>query len=439
MKKILFSIGVLALTLTSCSQEDVLSVNNTNGSEPIAFRVRSSNPTRAMSYTTYNLDEFMVYGYKGCPDDAEEVSDFFENGDPVKFTREQGGVTFTSAKPYYYPVDGSWLYFAAYAPTTLNTVPFGKFGGIGLHYTVNPDITKQEDIIFANGGSNLEPDEPDQELTFQHALTKVFISEVANEDTRYKYEIAGVKFGNIDNTGDYEYRGEKAIVDDGSENGTIREDGYIQDGIGYGIFWKAAGLQTDMIKYILDEPVVLDKNTTRTGLMSGDDAADEGKGAFMLIPQQLSKNFEKEDNTISEFKEGMSYVAFLVRITYLPTGEVIYPYAKGVESISETIGEGEEAATYAWAAFPISSLWIPGSYIDYFVDFSKGAGFVAPGAAEHEYEPILGREIKFTEEVGIWSEDDQEYKDWTSGTAITVDQNNEVGVDQTEVEDPFGE
>ncbi|MDE6278289.1 MAG: fimbrillin family protein [Muribaculaceae bacterium] len=436
MKKILFMMGVAAMALSSCSQEELVKVNNgKNDDNAISFRVRSYKPARAMEFSTYNLDDFMVFGFKGSPDDGDELISYFDGGLPVKFSRGND-LLFTSATPYYYPVDGSWLYFAAYAPSTLTGVEsFGTLGGIKIDgFTVDPDITKQIDIICANGGSNLEPDEPDQELTFTHALTKVFVSEVANTDTRYKYEIIGVKFGNIHNSGDYEYRGDKAF-DDVIRNGVFAEDGFIQDFTGNGHFWKPAGEQNGEMTYIFAEPVVLDKTTTRADVMSGDDTeatGEEANGAFMLIPQQLSAAFLNDEGTIdsASFTAGMSYIAFLVRITYLPTGEVIYPYAEGVEAISKTIGEGDDAITYAWAAFPVSSLWVPGSYIDYFVDFSKGAGFVAPGASEDfEFKPILGREIKFTEEVFSWDD----------GTLITVDQNNQLGVDSGEDEDPFGE
>lgn len=438
MKNILFMMGAAALALSSCSQEEVISANNgKNDANLITFRVRSQKPSRAMELSTYNLDDFMVYGFKGCPDDGEEVIPYFLNGEPVKFTREEGGLLFTSATPYYYPTDGSWLYFAAYAPSSLTGFTIDKFGGLELkNFTINTDITKQLDLIFANGGSNLEPDEDDQELTFTHALTKVFISKVANDDVRYKYEIVGVKFGNITNTGDYVYRGEKAFDDEG-RNGYFGTDGYIQDYTGYGHFWKPAEAQADEIEYIFDEPVVLDNDNTTQYLMSGDDTAnlEGGKECFMLIPQKLSAKFVNEDGTLEagKFEKGMTYIAFLVRITNLITNEVIYPYAIDEEtgaSKTDAISKEVNGVTYAWAAFPVSSLWVPGSFIDYFVDFSKGAGFVAPGADESiEFTPILGREIKFYEEVF----------DWTDGTEITVDQSGELGMDVGNADDPFGE
>lgn len=437
MKKVLFMMGVATLALASCSQDEVAGVNtDRNSGSEIAFRVRSSKASRAAEITTYNLNDFMVYGFKGDPDE-EDVVAYFDGGLPVKFSREANSLLFTSTTPYYYPADGSWLYFAAYAPSNLAGVEsFGKRGGIKIDdFTVDADITKQIDLVVANGGSNLEPDEPDQELTFQHALTKVYVSEVRNSDARYKYEIMGVKFGNIHNSGNFEYRGERALVEDETNNGEFRPDGYIQDVIGYGIFWKPTGEQTGDMTYIFDQPIVLDNTATAVDVMSGDDSeavAGEGTGAFMLIPQQLSKAFLNEDGEFSssQFASGMTYVAFLVRVTYLVTNEVVYPYAEGVEGISKTFGEGDDAVTYAWAAFPLSSLWAPGSYIDYIVDFSKGAGFVAPGAdQQYELKPVLGREIKFTEEVVTW-----EKGKWT-----TVDQQSQLGVDVSGGNDPFND
>lgn len=445
MKKVFIFMGASALVLSSCSQEDVLSVNNNaNVDNAISFHVRSHKQSRSLEYSSYNLDDFMVFGFKGDPDEGETVIDYFAEGKPVKFTREEGGLLFNSETPYYYPTDGSWLYFAAYAPSTLEMTKFGQFGGITCDFTVDSDITKQIDIISATGGSNLEKDEPDQELTFQHALTKVYISEIRNSDSRHKYEIMGVKFGNIHNSGKYEYRGEKAYDGDETPNGTFREDGFIQDAIGYGIFWQPTGEQTGDMEYTFSSPIVLDSNATSAELMKGSDTDSDTKAeSFMLMPQQLSKAFLNAEGNLGglEFDKGMSYIAFLVRITNTITGDVIYPYAKDeygnstVDAISKTI----DGVTYAWAAFPISSIWAPGTYVDYLVDFSEGAGFVAPGASEEvELQPILGRKIKFYVEVDNWGES-EDGSSTGQGQWITVGQDSELGVDVAGEDDPFGD
>lgn len=442
MKKILLVLGVTALTLSSCTQEELIGENTSSREDSaLSFRVRSSKATRAMEYSTANLDKFMVYGFKGYPEDnyeaGEDLTPYFEDGKPVLFSSNGSGL-FTSNPTYYYPADGSMLYFAAYAPSTmaLKSIPYG---GMQLDaFTVDSDLTKQIDIIVANGAG--EKEEPDAELTFEHALTKVFVSKIMNSDTRYKYEIAGVKIGNIDNTGEFIYRGVKALTDDPDrETGTFDEEGYLDDPDGNGIFWKTGVTNGDEMVYIFDEPLVLDKENTSVYPMSGNDSGYEdevgfqdgkGKGAFMLIPQKLSSKYVNEDGNLENvtFSTGMSYIAFLVRITYLPTGEVIYPYASGVEAISKTIGEGDDAVTYAWAAFPVCTLWRPGTYVDYAVTLTNGAGFVAPGAdSSIEFNAILGTEIRFTEEVHFWP----------NYTDSSMDQDNEITGDGSNTSDPF--
>lgn len=434
--------GAAAL-MVSCSQEEVLQLTSDNGNyNEISFRVRSSKIARSQEHSTANLKAFNVFGFNGWPEDnyeaGEEMTDFFDGGLPVLFSNNGSGL-FTSTPTYYYPTDGSWVYFAAYAPTSLNmeTLPYG---GLTIkNFTVDPDITKQLDIICDNGGSNLElgSDDEDIEFTFKHALTKIYVSRIINQDTRYKYEIAGIKLGNISNSGEFIYRGEKSLTaDEDTPNGVVGEDGYVNDPIGDGFYWKANEQKDDMV-YLFDEPLVLDEETDVVYPMTGNDTGEEdvignadgaGKGGFMLIPQKLSSKFVDEDGTLEgqQFGEGMSYIAFLVRITYTDNGNVVYPYAEGVEDITEEIG----GVTYAWAAFPVSSLWRPGTYVDYAITLSNGAGYVAPGAAEGvAFRPILSRQIQFTEEVQFWPDYNE----------VSIDQDNELEGDGGNFDDPFGE
>lgn len=437
MKKILLLMGVAAMTLASCSQEEVLSVNTAQKADnQITFRVRSKAAARSIEYSTANLDAFKVFGYIGWPDELVdenlELADdnlipFFKDGEAVEFTRGEDGL-FTSATPYYYPGDGSMMHFSAFAPASLNVEAI-PYGGYKLDYTVDADITKQLDIICSEAGYSNDDvlDGGNLELDFRHALTKVFVSELRNTNKNFKIEVVGVMFGNVDESGELVYCGEKALTNT-SQNEEFAEDGYIADGDGR-IFWKPAGEQTASFKYILDAPVVLDGTTTTSvQLMSGEDSAENStkKEAFMMVPQQLTAGYDAEAGKIVSFASDNSYIAFLVRITNVASGRVEYPFADGVENITETIGGVE----YAWAAFPVATLWVPGLYVDYLVDFSKGAGYVAPGAEDYVVlKPIIGNEVKFTTNV----------MDWDNGGFTSITHDNEITVDVADDDDPFGE
>ncbi len=426
MKKLMFIAGIAAMTLASCSQEEVLSINpNTNGEKVISFRARTPNASRSVEFSTENLNDFMVYGWLGWPDEAfeagEDLTAFFNGGTPVKFTRGEDGV-FTSATPYYYPGDhNSVLYFTAFAPSTL-TPTATPYGGFKIDYTVKDDIAEQEDIICAEGiyESSAAETDGDMEFDFKHALTKVYVSELRNSNAEFKIEVVGVKFGNIDMSGEMYYCGEKTLDrDSDSQNEVFNEDGFIADGDGR-ILWKPAGEQTGEVEYIFDTPIVLDSTNTSAQVMSGDDAGKTtNKEAFMMIPQQLKA--EVEDGTIKSFNNEDSYIAFLIRITSVTNNRVIYPFADGVTNISQEV----DGVTYAWAAFPVASLWVPGLYVDYLVDFSKGAGYVAPGAEEYELRPIIGGEVKFTANVF----------DWNAGANTTIEHDKEITVDVTDIDD----
>lgn len=444
MKKALFMLSVAAMTLASCSQEDVVSVNKNVADNSIAFRARTFKSSRAQDITTNNLDAFKVIAYKGYIDNIGENEELVQYwSDFVEFKRstdpeDAPNMFFRSSSPYYYPTDGSWLTFVAYAPSTLDNVTSNAKCELNIsNFVVEDNIKDQIDLIFADGAScQAEADIPDGNpdgsvgLFFEHALTKVYVSGAWNGNGDYKYEVAGVKFGNIVKKADYKF------------NKFDREEEYERH------IWTPVGNELGDIEYVFETPVEI--GTSNTPLMTGDGA----EGSFLLIPQQLKAETLSADDADDgsnvksyKFKEGVSYIALLLRITHVTSGDIIYPYDEGVEKISEEVA----GKTYAWAAFPIGTLWQSGFYVDYVVDFSKGAGFVAPGAGYVtvkngegvemtddegnpitkllDYTPILGTEIKFFEEV--WN--------WNSGTAATVDHKFEAIIDMADVEDPFGD
>ncbi|MDE7381395.1 MAG: fimbrillin family protein [Muribaculaceae bacterium] len=413
MKKTLFMLAVTGLALTSCSQEDVVYVNHRND-DAITFRARMNRPTKAQDFTTENLDSFKVYGYLGDINEIETegpLTDYFKKA--VEFKRDMTdndnlSMYFTSDETYYWPNDGSWFSFLAYAPSDLTGVSSNTNGELHFsNFEVNPDIEKQIDLIAEAGAGAKDPELDGWDelfLYFKHALTKVYVSAAKNSNPEFDIEVAGVKISNIAMKGDCVF------------NGLSREDDEIH------FDWTPSSELGEVV-YIFDNPVKIEEDSTP--LMDRDAA----NGSFLLIPQQLlnDRKFTEDSNMIAfNFKEGVAYISLLVRVVHTGSNAVMYPFKEGVEDITETV-DGKQ---YAWASFPVGSLWSAQRYVEYVVDFSRGLGYVAPGAREDlEYTTILGPEIRFTEEVAEWSE----------GLYSDVGESHVVDVDQRDVEDPFGE
>lgn len=481
MKKSLFMLSAAALTLASCSQEEVLNVATGGRTDnSIAFQANAGKSTRATEFNTANLDAFKVFAYQGSGDvddlrglyeandgvvsDDDLLTDYFGQAVEFKITEdmydgENGtGQLFVSDKPYYWPSDYSWLTFMGYAPTTLAMTANG-YGEMHLDgFTVKENIEDQLDIITTctpgRRDDTAEDEYPVIPMWFEHALAKVYVSGAVCEDERYTYQVAGVKLGHIYKKGDYTFNkiNSLALSEQQSESGTLGDHKLLSDDEHLYHYWEADESSLGDVTYIFDEPITI--GTSTTPLMNGGNDEETGsldkKGCFLMIPQQLdntpAEEYDENDNVRKYiFDENAAYVALLIRITY-DMGEgkdprVVYPYSKGVDNISETI----DGVKYAWAAFPVGSLWRASRYTNYTVDFSHGAGFVAPGSEgvdvievlgepsvhkDLDYSPILGGEIRFIEEVA----------DWDQGNGNTVDQiHGEAVVDEAGFDDAFGD
>lgn len=449
MKKSFLLLGISTMLLASCSQEDGLRIVKGQPDNSIAFRVRSAKATRAQDITTDNLNSFMVYGFLGDINERDENPDFTMTdyfGGAVKFSRSTDEDDmefgyFRSETPYHYPANAG-MTFVAYAPSDLAGVSVNNKGQLYIqNFTVNQNIEDQIDPVVDTTprGQNYIDDETGElvedapYLTFKHTLTKVFVSGAWKGDSPYKYEVAGVKFGNVVKTADLTY-------DDRNCDEEMEEDKFFT--------WTpkagANGMYGDF-EYIFDEPVEIE--SSRTELMSGALDREDAKGSFLMIPQQLVYEGIDEGETEDyhsvkslKMKDGVAYISLLIRIEN--NDILMYPYEEGVKNITKEIN----GKKYAWASFPIASKWRAGNYSDYVVDFSNGAGYVAAGAEglvfeyedeagnivkdvmKMEHTPILG-EIKFMEDVSPWNSYD----------LITVDQNHEGVINGHDVEDPFGE
>lgn len=315
MKKQFFFMAAVAIALSSCSNEDLVEVNNGNA---IDFRVTMGAETnsRGVETTNNNLDKFYVT--------AVNNSKLYFHDE--LFSKAAGATKFTSTNIYYWPGDESNVDFYAYGyagdlkslDADLNNATINATSQ-KINFTPATAPANQLDLIVAKA-SGSSTTEGTVELPFNHALSQIQIF-AKNTNANYTYEVTGIKIANVKPTGVYDFTG----------NGS----------------WSASG---DPTSYVVDyaENTVITLDGTAQNLSNLNDANNTGA---MLIPQQL---IEWQKST----SDKGTYLAVKVKITMTGTGTEIYS---------------------GYACVAIGTNWTPGNCYIYTLNFSEGAGFKEDG------------------------------------------------------------
>lgn len=181
MKKNLFLLGAAIVALSSCTQDEVL---NMNESRMISFESFVNKGTRAVTQTN-DLTQFHVFGYylgdNPATDDVE-AADFVNgvfNNTPVEKNGEgkwkyNGGV--------HTPWTTNQYYFAAYATKNASGDLAAKAAFADQQLTItNYTVTDEEDLVatvVAKKNSTLTDNTVD--LNFKHLLSQVYF-ELTND------------------------------------------------------------------------------------------------------------------------------------------------------------------------------------------------------------------------------------------------------------------
>lgn len=343
MKRVLLLVCATALmATTSCVKDEVVKIRE---SQAIGFRTFVE--TRGLEAKTNTLMSFYVTA--------------LETGVETPYFNDLmfmvvGYDGYQSSPVYYWPGNERKLEFYAYAPSVDDmgdgadvTITHSEKSITG--YTVNDDITLQNDLIFAynnNDGAGLDEVES-VPLAFNHLLSK--ISVYARTSSDYIYNIAGVRLGGAYNKGD--------IADLYTTN------------------WSTAAYNSKSIYSMTydDDIVTVKKNEGSMSLLKelpNLNSYDDDNYMFM-IPQTITPWDPENDNT--NVNKG-AYISVRLQIN-TADGVRVYP------SESDTDG-------YAWVAVPISEVeWKGGYAYTYYLDFTDGAGYVDP-EEEGAGEKVLG-------------------------------------------------
>lgn len=313
---------------------------------------RASLATRAtVEATTANLNTFYVTALDHNGDN------FFDN---AEFTLSNG--FFTSNPKYYWPGDGSSLTFIAYAPSQLNastTINVNKDNKI-VDYYPSTNISEQVDFITANATGSSVNEATGVALSFRHRLCQIVIKG-KNTDEGYIYKVKGIRIGSVKSGAKFDFSTTTWAWDNG------KFDNYASE---------------------YDTPITLGANAA--SLMKVED------GNAMILPLSNVAWTPKTDATNTAHG---SYLAVKVQIT-TKDGARVYPAVS--------------CGDYDWAAVPVATDWAAGNKYIYTLDFSEGAGYVAPDKPtpdpDDPFDPgetILGKPIKFTATVQPWVDIDK--------------------------------
>lgn len=273
MKKLVLLTSAVILGLTSCSEDETMSVNSGR-----AIDFRAETASRGSETTTASITDFYVSAYKSG-------GTYFEN---LQYSKNSGTGYFESVRKEYWPQDGSTLSFVAYSPSStalggaLSTADCTLAG-----FQPSPDVTRHVDFIYAKATGNRTDNEKDGvKLGFNHALSQVVV--MAKNAGELTFEVAGIKIIGAAKSGDVNFTGETPAWTTGNEHNAP-----------YKIFY---------------EPVKLDGEAK--SLMGA-------AGGAMVIPQQLTAWDQSGDNANSG-----AYLAIRVKVLDKDGSTVLFPRSK---------------------------------------------------------------------------------------------------------------
>lgn len=166
MKKGLMMLGVAAMVLASCTNEEVLNVSD---SRAIGFNGTGIDNITKADITSSSFNQFYVYG-------GHNETDLFKGTEVNKDL--EGNWNYS---PTQYWKAGNWK-FDAYAPKADDAITPEWTYTNGLTLTVNSDASNQNDLVYAKGTANvtdtdnngiLEGETGNVSLNFTHLLSKL--------------------------------------------------------------------------------------------------------------------------------------------------------------------------------------------------------------------------------------------------------------------------
>ena len=384
MKKNIFMISAAMLALVSCTNDEVIQINN---GQKIEFRTALT--TRATELKQSDLTEFYVTAL------TDKDEPYFAD---IKFSKAGDENYFTSAVDYYWPAGGG-LKFFAYFPSQdvlgeTSTITINSAKKMLEGYTPADDIALQQDFVTAKAvGNKVEHSSSGVALEFKHQLSQIEVKGY-NENEGYKISVKAIRIKNVIKTGNFDFGlNNWNLVEATTENLTDYEINFTdKDGAAAPILLDDAS--QSLMGRKDDNAMLIPQSRPAWGVVEDStpaQTAEEDEGGETTPDDDV----EEETPTTPETDPNGTYIAFLIQVN-TATGIRVFPEITTDE-------EGKKVdVEYAWVAHPIAFNWVNGYKYVYNCDFSDGLGVIAPDNFEDPENPILpggGEDPKPGEEI----------------------------------------
>lgn len=194
LNQILAGIGILGLSMTACTADEQLGVNQNDGA--ISYKVNTSNQTRAAhSYCANNMPGAFKVWATYTSDEQKTPEAYIEGVDVTKIS----GTSYQSNPVYKWPM-GTNVKMDFYAVVDADGLEVEN-GKIIKNYTVVDDVKQQKDLMYAVKKSATPADES-VTLNFRHALSQIAF-QAQNENPNIKITINSITINNVYGSGDY--------------------------------------------------------------------------------------------------------------------------------------------------------------------------------------------------------------------------------------------
>lgn len=372
MKKNFLFAAVALAAMTSCSNDEVVNVNN---GDAISFRASLDKAiSRGAETNLQNLGAFNVTA-------VGNDKNYFTN---LGVTSDDQGSNWKTGSTYYWP--SFELEFLAYAPQELsNKVTLSTTDKKITNFSPEQIVANQKDVVVAyNTGTREANESHGVSLNFKHILSQIAV-QAKCPNPNIKIEVKGIRIVNVATSANFTFPTSPTTTEYVLSQNQWSE-------------WSGNDIPQNAYKIEGNKDVVL--TDTPQSLMFG-------TNNFMLIPQKLTP-WGKNNTSMG------AYLSVLCRISSKDGDNevLLYPLATT---------ENSKEGVYAYSAVAIDTNWEPGKKYTYTLTFcgdDGGAGRIDPNPdtdnpaidpnpipGKEKGELILGKPIKFTVSVDPWQEE----------------------------------